>query len=286
MGVFPPQILDVVTLLNLIVSIMALGVAVYVWMVRRQDRQIIAEIERKSLVQVKVLERRLKALEHERERLLTKLEESAAEPEIELPEVLARLLGQESGEADSDSGVPAPSAQREIADGITEEALAQKRAKREAEKKKRGLASGNDAIWQRFIDDYNHLADSLDAPLAEKACEDFCDQQQLQLLICTDHAAEINGQRMPRFERAATFAACTYWAWPITGQPGDYAVVPNPLVPVDKEANDKGGIKETFATNYEEADQPYKHIQVRLPALFRLDHNRWLIDQPGVIRLS
>ena len=198
MGVFPPQILDVVTLLNLIVSIMALGVAVYVWMVRRQDRQIIAEIERKSLVQVKVLERRLKALEHERERLLTKLEESAAEPEIELPEVLARLLGQESGEADSDSGVPAPSAQREIADGITEEALAQKRAKREAEKKKRGLASGNDAIWQRFIDDYNHLADSLDAPLAEKACEDFCDQQQLQLLICTDHAAEINGQRPGR----------------------------------------------------------------------------------------
>ena len=284
MGVFPPQILDVMMLLNLIVSVMALGVAVYVWMVRRQDRQIIVESERRNLVQVKVLERRLKALEHERERLLAKLEESAAEPEIELPEVLARLLGQD--EAAAAAELPEPEGQREIADGITEEALAQKRAEREAEKKKRGLASGNDAIWQRFIDDYNHLADSLDAPLAEKACEDFCDQQQLQLLICTDHAAEINGQRMPRFERAATFAACTYWAWPITGQPGDYAVVPNPLVPVDKDANDHGGIKETFATNYEEDSQPYKHIQVRLPALFRLDHDRWLIDQPGVIRLS
>lgn len=284
MGVFPPQILDVMMLLNLIVSVMALGVAVYVWMVRRQDRQIIVESERRNLVQVKVLERRLKALEHERERLLAKLEESAAEPEIELPEVLARLLGQD--EAAAAAELPQPEGQREIADGITEEALAQKMAEREAEKKKRGLASGNDAIWQRFIDDYNHLADSLDAPLAEKACEDFCDQQQLQLLICTDHAAEINGQRMPRFERTATFAACTYWAWPITGQPGDYAVVPNPLVPVDKDANDHGGIKETFATNYEEDSQPYKHIQVRLPALFRLDHDRWLIDQPGVIRLS
>lgn len=139
-------------------------------------------------------------------------------------------------------------------------------------------------VWQAFLADYNSLAVSMDVPKADQACEAFVNNYGLALLICVDHAAKENGQTSPKFAPVEQIAVSQYWAWPLPEQAEEYIVVPNPLHPYDQKAHAEGGMKETFASNYEQGS--YHMIHVKLPASFRKKDGAWKISQPGVIQVK
>ena len=138
-------------------------------------------------------------------------------------------------------------------------------------------------IWQAFLADYNSLAVSINVPKADKACELFVQNYKLSLLICVDHAAQENGQTVLKFVPVEQSAGSQYWAWPLPDKNGVYAVVPNPLQSYDQKLHTESGMKETFASNYEQG--VYRILQVRLPAQFQCREGAWEIIEPGVIQV-
>ena len=146
------------------------------------------------------------------------------------------------------------------------------------------LAEKQKEVWHAFLADYNNLAASMDVPKAQQACEAFVKTNELEVFVCTDHAAQENGQVMPQFAAVEDIAQSTYWAWPVPEAVGAYIVVPNPLHPYDQQLHNEGGMKETFASNYEQGE--CREIQVRLPAKFQKRNGQWKIIQPGVIRIK
>lgn len=139
-------------------------------------------------------------------------------------------------------------------------------------------------VWQDFLDDYNSLAASMHVPKAEQACQAFAEGYKLELLRCTNPAAQENGQTVPKFAAVPCLQESTYWAWPVAEAPGAYVVVPNPLNPYDQKLHTEAGMKETFASNYEQGTS--ESLQVRLPAKFQKQGSVWKIVQPGVIRVK
>lgn len=140
-------------------------------------------------------------------------------------------------------------------------------------------------IWQDFIDDYNSLAASMNVPRADEACEAFISNYKLQVLRLD--AAQMqpgSGQDTPVFVPADDVKSSGYWAWPLPGAQNRFVVVPNPLHGYTKTLHEKGGMKETFASNYKTGN--FKLISVKIPAVFRQDKKLWKIDQPGVIRVK
>ncbi len=153
-----------------------------------------------------------------------------------------------------------------------------------AEEKPAEKPQENVPSWQPFVDDYNHLARSMDIPEAEKACENFVKIQKITMLMCLDHAAQLDGKPAPKFVPVTNVSASVYWASPLPGVADRYAIVPNPLIVYDEKMHEEGGMKETFASNYESGT--CKHMDVKLPALFHNASGNWVIDQPGMIHLE
>ncbi|MBQ1868435.1 hypothetical protein [Selenomonas sp.] len=145
-------------------------------------------------------------------------------------------------------------------------------------------STGSDEVWADFLNDYNNLAASMDVPKAPQACETFAGTYQLSFLICIDHASQENGVVLPKFAEVKQLAESTYWAWPVPDTGGAYVVVPNPLHAYDEKLHTEGGMKETFASNYEAGS--CKEIKVRLPAKFQNRNGNWKIIQPGVIKVK
>ena len=139
-------------------------------------------------------------------------------------------------------------------------------------------------VWQAFLADYNSLAVSMNVPKAAEACVAFAQNYKLSLLICVDHAAQENGHTVPRFVPVEQVPVSQYWAWPLPEEDESYIVVPNPLQPYDQKLHTEGGMKETFASNYEQG--VYRILQVRLPAQFQRKNGAWNIAQPGVIQVK
>lgn len=138
-------------------------------------------------------------------------------------------------------------------------------------------------VWQGFVNDYNNLANSMNVPKAAEACENFVRNNKVQLLTCTS-PQEGDGGRTPVYTLVDTVADSKYWVWNVTGQTEDFVVVPNPLLEYNEELHHKGGMKETFASNYETGS--FKQVQVKLPAHFTQQQGLWKIVQPGVIRVK
>lgn len=147
-----------------------------------------------------------------------------------------------------------------------------------------GVQPMDKKIWQAFVDDYNKLAKSMDVPKALEACERFVQTKQLALLICLEPAAMDGSVPMPKFAEVDGVGMASFWAWESTEKDARYAVVPNLVHPYDKQLHEAGGMKETFASNFEGG--VYSHMEVKLPAIFRKKDGRWLIEQPGLIRLQ
>lgn len=138
-------------------------------------------------------------------------------------------------------------------------------------------------VWQRFVDDYNNLANSMKVPKAAEACENFVRNNKVQLLACVE-SGETEAGKTPVYASVDSVENSKLWAWNVTGQANTYVVVPNPLLEYNEELHHKGGMKETFASNYENGS--FKQVQVKLPAQFNQRQGRWVIVQPGVIRVK
>ena len=139
-------------------------------------------------------------------------------------------------------------------------------------------------VWQAFIDDYNNLAASMDVPKAAEACVNFVKSHKLQMLICVEPHDSASGRKTPMYAPVDETEISNFWAWPVPGQEEDFVVVPNPLPEYDEKLHNKGGMKETFASNYETGT--FHQIQVKLPAHFKQHLGSWSITQPGVIRVK
>lgn len=139
--------------------------------------------------------------------------------------------------------------------------------------------------WAAMLQDYNSLAASMKAPRAEEACTAFVAKYHIQLLTTTEHKVQgTDGKLVPQFVLAVTLNDSTYWGWVLPGQPEKAVVVPNPLHGYDQQLQEEGGMKETFASNYETGS--YTELTVKLPAEFRIADKTWLIQQPGVLRVN
>lgn len=139
--------------------------------------------------------------------------------------------------------------------------------------------------WAAMLQDYNSLAASMKAPRAEEACKAFVAKYHIQLLTTTEHKVQgTDGKLVPQFVMAVTLNDSTYWGWALPGQPDMAVVVPNPLHGYDQQLHEEGGMKETFASNYETGS--YTELTVKLPAEFRIADQTWLIQQPGVLRVN
>lgn len=141
------------------------------------------------------------------------------------------------------------------------------------------------AEWQEFVADYNNLARSVDVPRFEQACQNFVELREIRLLVCLSPGGiDANGtEQTPRFASVGE-GDNDFWAWPLPSQKNKFAVVPNPTVSYDEKLHTEGGMKETFASNYDSGI--YRHVEVKIPAIFSHINDKWNIEQPGLIRLG
>ncbi len=146
------------------------------------------------------------------------------------------------------------------------------------------------SVWQDFVDDFNSLARSMDIPKADVACENFVGLHRLTLLRCIfPSSSDGNHSEMPpKFALGKDIAEGVYWAWPVPEEEGRFAAVPRPDMDFDEKLYREGGLKETFASNYENGAKGavYRHVEVKLPAIFVNKNGNWQIEQPGLIRLE
>ena len=113
-------------------------------------------------------------------------------------------------------------------------------------------------------------------PGQRKACEKFVDDNGLKMLMYGG---------MMTFMQAVDVEESNYWAWKIPETQNQYAVVPNPMKPCDDDIYSRGGLKETFASNYKNGT--YKKYAVTLPAIFLCSAGEnWHLKQPGTLNLE
>ncbi|MBR1396289.1 MAG: hypothetical protein IJ563_01985 [Selenomonadaceae bacterium] len=128
--------------------------------------------------------------------------------------------------------------------------------------------------WAAFLEDYNHIAESMAVPGQLRACENFVKENNLKILVYSGHM---------KFIDSSNVETSRFWAWQIEGG-NKYAVVPNPMITYDEELHSQAGMKETFASNYNNGS--YKRYLVKLPAILSYtDENGWQLSEPGVIEL-
>jgi len=141
-------------------------------------------------------------------------------------------------------------------------------------------ANVSSAAWKEFLEDYNNLARSVDIPRVEQACENFIELHEIRQLMCLSKSA--NGEEL-RFA-AVDGEESDFWAFPLKDYKGKFAVVPNPTLTYTEKLHNQGGMKETFASNYDSGI--YRHIEAKIPAIFEHKDDNWKIEQPGLIRLG
>ncbi len=126
-----------------------------------------------------------------------------------------------------------------------------------------------------FIDEYNLLAASMSVPKQRQACEKFIKEHDLKM---------IRYGGMMNFLPAVDVEESNYWAWKIPNQKSLYAIVPNPMIPCDREVYERGGMNTTFEANYK--DGVYVRYVVLRPATFTVDSaNAWKIENVGELNL-
>ena len=128
--------------------------------------------------------------------------------------------------------------------------------------------------WLNFVDDYNKLAEEMSKPGQLKKCEKFVYEFKLRVLTY--------GGAMT-FRPAIDVKDSRYWAFKCSSD--EFAVVPNPMHPCDEDFHDHGGMKETYALNYQ--DGIYRKYLVKLPAIFNYEAaGGWKLKDTGVVNLE
>ena len=282
-GFIHPVMADVMTILSFVLVVASVGIAsvatYYAW--------------RQSGGTIDAVEKDVAWLRKEAERLSNEIKSVAAKDSMtaseitQLKEKIAQLEAAltEMGErpAPPPPEEPAPEPEPEPAPAPEPEPEPEPEEEEEDDLDLDALLDSK-PIWQDLLDDYHALCDNFDREKGAELCMPIITKYGLHLLVCSDHAAVENGKAMPKFEEVEDLNEATFWAYDIPGQPDDFAVVPSPMFPYDKELHESGGMKETFAARYE-AGMTYDHVTVDMPALFSKRNDKWNIEQPGLLRL-
>ena len=133
-------------------------------------------------------------------------------------------------------------------------------------------------VWQEFIDAYNNLANSMEVPKADIACENFVKEHNLSLFKLE---SKTEGQP-PVFAQGDKTAA--YWGYQIPNEER-FAVVVSPKLTFDEKLYKEGGLKESFASNFEDMKEIQK-VAVKIPAIMTKKDGKYIINQPGLLRFS
>ena len=269
-GVFPPIVADVLILLSVALGVIALIVAAGVASLQKQMRDDVKKIA--------VLERDVAKLKRQVAGLLAA--QSGAEPHPSA----------EQGTPRAAAAVPRPTREAQAAGTPQPAAPAQPAAnapmtpaERQARAAQQPARPQN--VWTPMLMDYNSLAASMQVPRADEACQAFIDIHHIQMLRTTPHKVQgTDGHLVPQYETTDNFQECTYWGWHLPDDHTRAVVLPNPYLGCTPDLYEEKGYKETFASNYESGD--YKQVEVKLPAMFRIEGARWVIDQPGVIKVK
>ena len=282
-GFIHPVMADVMTILSFVLVVASVGIAsvatYYAW--------------RQSGGTIDAVEKDVAWLRKEAERLSNEIKSVAAKDSMtaseitQLKEKIAQLESAltEMGErpAAPPPEEPAPEPEPEPAPAPEPEPEPEPEEEEEDDLDLDALLDSK-PIWQDLLDDYHALCENFDRTKGAELCMPIITKYGLHLLVCSDHAAVENGKAMPKFEEVEDLNEATFWAYDIPGQPDDFAVVPSPMFPYDKELHESGGMKETFAARYE-AGMTYDHVTVDMPALFSKRNDKWNIEQPGLLRL-
>jgi len=247
-GILPPVFRDVLIILCIVLGVLLLVVVAYLWTVQHQAKEHVEQLQRLT-GDVKAVTMELRTLRS--------------------------ILMPEQGGMD-ERGKKAEEDPKSVLSFPEEEGNAPPPVKR--------------SIWQPFLEDFNSLARSMDIPKADIACENFVELHQLILLRCLFPSSPSGnrGEMPPKFTKEKAIANGVYWAWPLPEEEGRFAVVPRPNLSYDEKLYREGGLKETFASNFENGGPGavYRHVEVKLPAIFVNKNGNWQIEQPGLIRLE
>ena len=143
------------------------------------------------------------------------------------------------------------------------------------EKKSQIIYDKEKEVWKSFLEDYNHIAESMAVPGQLRACENFVADNNLKILVYTGDM---------KFVFVSRVIDSKFWAWHIE-ESYKYVVVPNPMITYDENLHIHEGMKETFASNYENGK--YTKYFIQLPAIFSYNkEDGWKILEPGVIKLG
>lgn len=132
-------------------------------------------------------------------------------------------------------------------------------------------------VWQDFVDAYNNLANSMEVPKADVACVNFVKERGLKQFKL-DSKSDL---QHPTFTEDANGV---YWAYQVPNEER-FAIVISPQTTFDEKFYKEGGLKESFASNFEDMKEIQK-VTVKIPAIMTKKDGKYTINQPGLLRFS
>ncbi len=122
-----------------------------------------------------------------------------------------------------------------------------------------------------------------DEALRKERFASLLQEFSVEMFTCTNvEARRANPNTPPTFE---TKAEGDFWAIKKEDGSDDYHVIPNPTLAYDDDRHRFYGMKEAFASNYQEG-KTYTHMRLDAPARFSLMGKLWAPVRPGKITLS
>ena len=135
----------------------------------------------------------------------------------------------------------------------------------------------------RLLEAYGEANDVEDPVQREARFASLLTEFPIKRFACTNpENRKTNLNAPPTFE---TRDEGDFWAIEKEDSSDDYYVVPNPMIPYSEERHRFCGMKEAFASNYQEG-KTYTHMEIEAPARFNLMGSLWAPQRPGKIVLS
>ena len=135
----------------------------------------------------------------------------------------------------------------------------------------------------RFLEAYSEANDVVDTALQKARFASLLVEFSVKRFTCTNpEARKTDPNAPPTFE---TRDEGDFWAIEKEDGSDDYYVIPNPAIPYSEERHRLCGMKEAFASNYQEG-KTYTHMEIEAPARFNLMGSLWAPQRPGKIVLS
>jgi len=273
-GIFSPMLRDLLIFVCLTISILAFVFAAYAWTMMNDGQKKYVRMQ-SFMDEYDKMKERMKDVETRLRKEEIKLKATMAANRLGRAGLIPALKEGEDLVAEALENLERAVEKAEA------EAAVEKLTEAEAAAVTKEVPDDKTA-WQAMVDDFNVLAANMNQPRYKQACERFVEKYHLALLafVEIDKMTE-----QPKFVVIGDILQSNLWAMTVPDGPGKYAVVPNPIKAYNREAHEHHGMKETFASNYENG-AVYSGYQVKLPAMFKAVLGNWRIDRPGVIRLS